>query len=595
MNYSTPGVYVEEVSLLPPSVAQVETAIPAFIGYTQKAQDLKGDALLNTPTRIKSLLEYEVYFGESHKQQLEVTLAPEAPFTPQTIGFNGAEQPYRMYQALQLYFGNGGGPCFIVSTGDFDTDSPTPSLDAIEDYDELKAGLDAARKIDEITLLVFPEADRLNTPQYYDLYKDVLSQCYDLKDRFGVFDVLPDDKDANGFRDNIGVNNLSYGAAYYPYLDSSIVHPYDDSTVTFAATAADVFKENTLAELNTVATVLVLQKQIAAGKIQVDEASGASASLTKPGKYGQYRIALAAAERALKNAEDAIALLKEPDDFSSTEFDEAKSELADIKDLNLSQANNVPEIEDGLTALVALAPKVETAAGAILAQVNTDQAIGATLNADIATHFTNSFQTELKNLLDAFTVSMPPSSAIVGIYARTDNSRGVWKAPANVSINLVNGTMVKLDNDDNGNLNIHSSGKSINAIRAFTGKGTLVWGARTLDGNSNEWRYVPVRRFFNMVEESVKKASEQSVFEPNDANTWIKVKAMIENFLVLQWRAGALMGAKAEEAFFVNVGLGTTMTQDDVLNGKMIVEIGMAAVRPAEFIILRFSHKMLEA
>ena len=98
-----------------------------------------------------------------------------------------------------------------------------------------------------------------------------------------------------------------------------------------------------------------------------------------------------------------------------------------------------------------------------------------------------------------------------------------------------------------------------------------------------------------MVEESTKKASAQFVFEPNDANTWVKVKAMIENFLTIQWRDGALMGAKAEDAFFVKVGLGETMTQDDVLNGKMIVEIGMAAVRPAEFIILRFSHKMIES
>ena len=98
-----------------------------------------------------------------------------------------------------------------------------------------------------------------------------------------------------------------------------------------------------------------------------------------------------------------------------------------------------------------------------------------------------------------------------------------------------------------------------------------------------------------MVEESVKDSSERFVFEPNDSNTWIKVKSMIENFLTLQWRAGALMGSKPEEAFFVKVGLGDTMTQDDVLQGRMIVEIGMAVVRPAEYIILRFSHKMLES
>ena len=135
----------------------------------------------------------------------------------------------------------------------------------------------------------------------------------------------------------------------------------------------------------------------------------------------------------------------------------------------------------------------------------------------------------------------------------------------------------------------------MNALRSFTGKGILVWGARTLAGNDNEWKYVPVRRFFNMVEESVEKATAQFVFEPNDANTWVKVRAMIENFLILQWRAGALAGAKPEQAFYVRVGLGETMTADDILNGIMNIEIGMAAVRPAEFIVLKFSHKMQEA
>ena len=139
------------------------------------------------------------------------------------------------------------------------------------------------------------------------------------------------------------------------------------------------------------------------------------------------------------------------------------------------------------------------------------------------------------------------------------------------------------------------AGKSINAIRAFTGKGILIWGARTLAGNDNEWRYVPVRRFFNMVEESVKKSTYWAVFEPNDANTWIKVKSMIENYLTLKWKDGALAGSKPDEAFYVKVGLGVTMTAQDILEGRMNVEIGMAVVRPAEFIILKFSHKMQES
>jgi phage tail sheath protein FI len=112
---------------------------------------------------------------------------------------------------------------------------------------------------------------------------------------------------------------------------------------------------------------------------------------------------------------------------------------------------------------------------------------------------------------------------------------------------------------------------------------------------SNEWRYVNVRRFFNFVEESVKKSTYRFVFEPNDANTWVSIRAMIENFLTLQWRAGALQGVKPEHAFFVRVGLGQTMTADDILNGRLIVEIGMAVVRPAEFIVLRFMHKIPES
>ena len=171
----------------------------------------------------------------------------------------------------------------------------------------------------------------------------------------------------------------------------------------------------------------------------------------------------------------------------------------------------------------------------------------------------------------------------------------MWKSPANESLASVRALTVEIDQDLNDEMNVHATGKSVNALRFFTGKGFLVWGARTLAGNDNEWRYVSVRRFFNMVEESVKKASEPFVFEPNDANTWTKVKAMIENFLVVQWRQGALVGAKPEDAFYVRIGLGTTMTALDVLEGRMNVEIGMAVVRPAEFIILRFSHKMQEA
>ena len=193
-------------------------------------------------------------------------------------------------------------------------------------------------------------------------------------------------------------------------------------------------------------------------------------------------------------------------------------------------------------------------------------------------------------------VTLPPSAAIAGIYAAVDRDRGVWKAPANVSVSAVIQPASKITHEEQEALNVDpEAGKSINAIRAFSGKGTLVWGARTLAGNDNEWRYINVRRLFNLIEESTKKSTAFAVFEPNDATTWLKVKAMIDSYLYGLWQQGAFSGSSSEAAYFVNVGLGKTMTQQDVLEGRMIVEIGVAAVRPAEFIILKFSHKLIEA
>ena len=128
-----------------------------------------------------------------------------------------------------------------------------------------------------------------------------------------------------------------------------------------------------------------------------------------------------------------------------------------------------------------------------------------------------------------------------------------------------------------------TGGNWINLIRTFAGRDVRVWGERILAGNDNEWCYILGRRFLNMVEESVEKSTEFAVFEPNDAP------------LIQQWRDGALQGSGSEDAFFVNVGLGKTMTALDKLEGRMVVEIGMAAVQPAEFIILRFIHKLPEA
>lgn len=193
------------------------------------------------------------------------------------------------------------------------------------------------------------------------------------------------------------------------------------------------------------------------------------------------------------------------------------------------------------------------------------------------------------------TKTVPPSGAIAGIYAQTDATRGVWKAPANVSINGIIGLTANVTDAIQDGMNVDTDGKSVNAIRQFTGQGNLVWGARTLDGNSGDWKYINVRRLANTIEESIKKACRHYVFEPNVSQTWVSVKGMIVNYLTNVWSDGGLAGAKPEQAFFVSVGLNETMTAQDVLDGKMIVKVGYAAVRPAEFIIIEFKQMLQQS
>jgi uncharacterized protein len=474
--YKTPGVYTEEIPKFPPSIAPVETAIPVFIGYTEKAQEVVADDLILKPTRISSLVEYEQYFGLPQPEEKIVVTIDETTSGGTTTAIKATSKlpeadrsKHNLYYALQLFFDNGGGPCYIVSVGKY------KALGTALVEVELKAGLDAEGKEDEPTLIVVPEAQNLGAiADFKTLFDAALLQCGTLKDRFVIMDVHGDavslsDPAANlltaigNYRNNgIGANNLKYGAAYGPNVETTLDFVYDETKTD----------------------VIHITNGIPAAAVKLD---------------------------TLEAADNRIYQLSK----------------AAVRDM---------------------------------------------------------------------VCKMPPSAAIAGVYAAVDNSRGVWKAPANVSINDVVQPTIAFTNVEQDQMNVDPvAGKSVNAIRSFTGKGTLVWGGRTLAGNDNEWRYVNVRRFFNFVEESSQKATQQFVFEPNDANTWVKVQSMIENFLSTLWRQGALQGVKPEHAFYVAVGLGKTMTALDILEGRMIVEIGMAVVRPAEFIILRFSHMMAQS
>uniref|UniRef100_UPI004048E574 phage tail sheath family protein n=2 Tax=Roseivirga sp. TaxID=1964215 RepID=UPI004048E574 len=191
---------------------------------------------------------------------------------------------------------------------------------------------------------------------------------------------------------------------------------------------------------------------------------------------------------------------------------------------------------------------------------------------------------------------LPPSGAMAGIYNMIDNNQGVWNAPANVTPIGVVGLTLKIDDDMQAYLNLDAiSGKSINAIRFFIGRGFLVWGARTLDGNSQDWRYISVRRTVTMIEQSIKLGLRAFVFSPNDANTWVAAKTMVENFLTSIWKEGGLQGAKPADAYSVAIGLGSTMTAQDILDGVMRVSVNLAITHPAEFIIIEVEQEMAKS
>ena len=196
---------------------------------------------------------------------------------------------------------------------------------------------------------------------------------------------------------------------------------------------------------------------------------------------------------------------------------------------------------------------------------------------------------EIFDPLDKKNIAIPPSGSMLGIYARSDNTRGVHKAPANEVVRACVGLDCQFNKGEQDILNP----KGVNLIRAFPGQGIRVWGARTATSNAS-WKYVNVRRLFIFIEESIKANTNWAVFEPNDEQLWVRVKRTIDVFLTGLWRNGSLAGSAASEAFFVDIGR-STMSQDDIDNGRLVCVIGIAPVKPAEFVIFRLTQKTSEA
>jgi phage tail sheath protein FI len=589
--YKTPNVYIEEIPTLPPSVVPVATAVPAFIGHTEKAGE--DGEYLNQPVRITSLLDYTTHFGGAQPASFTVTLDAKQQITQIIRGTSASDEAseteastkesdsdpsaipnYLLYYALRLFFDNGGGACYVVSVGDYGT---------LLNKTAFETGLEAIQKEDEPTLIVLADAINLASTDYYTLCQKALAQCALLKDRFAIFDVLASDHNTNGigakFREHIGTSDLKYGAAYYPYLLTALSYHYTDESVGLTLSSeTDTQTSDPIGEFRTGGDngLLVTYRGPASDNPKVVITLGPA-----------NRVNIAVVEE-----NDGLVIKLPPVPPVPPEGSTEPPEVSTASDI----VNAFSETENYQLAIIGDgSATIEAQAETALTYPTLSEPSQPGTLADLKTTHTELYNA-IKATLGSMRVVMPPSSAVAGAYASVDRERGVWKAPANVSLASVIGPMVKISNAQQDNLNVDAtSGKSINAIRSFTGKGTLIWGARTLAGNDNEWRYIPVRRLFNLIEESIQKATSFVVFESNNAVTWLKVKTLVETYLDGLWRQGALAGATQKQAYFVSVGLGQTMTPQDILEGRMIIEIGIAAVRPAEFIILRFSHKLQEA
>ncbi|WP_294500953.1 phage tail sheath C-terminal domain-containing protein [uncultured Bacteroides sp.] len=526
----TPGVYIIEKNAFPNSVVEAPTAIPAFIGYTERAVN-GNDDLTNVPWKISSMTEYIQYFGGGPDLKFEVDIKDGS------LCIEG-KNSYTLYYNMMLFFANGGGACYIVSVGSY--------KDALK-KDSMITGLGKLTLEQEITLVAIPEAVNLSSSEEFkDIQQQMLSHCGNtMKNRFALLDIYPKanektkiEDQVNFFCDNIGSSFLSYGAAYFPWLNTSIVGERD--------LKGDMFTWTDNAYIH--------RTQLDAGFAEIVESLFVE----------EFEIK----ENVVKNGHTfKLEEVVEGDIYADSDTEKTKviGRIESIKDIK--EAGNEKVIKKNVKVVWLFPNNVDK------------QALHQALY-NVSSVYKQAIKGVLKNL-NLF----PPSAAMAGIYTMVDNSRGVWKAPANVTLNYVGSTVEDIDDEQQAELNVPIHGKAVNVIRLFRGEGIKVWGARTLDGNSLDWRYVNVRRTLLFLEESIKNAARAYVFEPNDAGTWINMKCMIDSFLRSVWKRGGLAGATPED------GLGDTMTAEDILDGIMRITVLVAVTHPAEFIEITFQQQ----
>lgn len=478
---------------------------------------------------------------------------------------------FNLFAAMQLFYANGGGDCFVISVANYwggDGAAPTPEKPPVRvDKDDLLAGLAVANDTVGGTMLVVPDACLLvnapaaeggpyTYPDYQPVAVEMLRQAGTLRDRVAILDMpgalLPANwspeamqAEAEAFYTAIApaLPWFSYGVAYGPAVETSLLSASDLGYAALKGSEAGT------ALMNNLLTTQALELYPPA----FDPGSS-------PGQpvYGSAFVQIAAHIAAAFPVAGSAPVASTPAGVTGTIGTPPLQ-------LSLPQAS-VPAPADGDSAAAEALDRYLLNALPLLGQIL--QVLAGKLNV------------------------APPSGIMAGVWAGNDDNYGVWNAPANVSLNEVIAPKVVLTDAQQADYNLPLNGNAIDILRAMAGRGTVVWGARTLDGNSPDYRYVQVRRTLVYVEQSIKLALNQFVFAPNDGRTWTTVTATVSSFLTQLWQAGGLAGGKASDAFTVQCGVGTTMTALDVLNGYMIVNVTLQMIHPAEFIELTFTQIM---
>ncbi|HGM5307310.1 TPA: phage tail sheath family protein [Serratia marcescens] len=530
--YNVPGVYVEEVGGLSLSIQNGETAVPVFVGVFNPKERPRPETPVNASAciRIDSWLDFTRQFAPSDRIKVDLSQAEKARV-------RGV--PYMGSHSLRLYFENGGGPCYVLAI-----DSDKSKL-----ADTLVQIVTAIEQCPEITLLCWCEygGPAIDNAVYstLDSLLGAGGSPFGNAGRFLLADAWPETTTAEERNSPSAwtfqapkLKASSQVASYFPALRTAYVRDFNDYV-----TGADN-------------PVLPYPHLLSVKGFSTDQLA----------LLNTFPITRGFNFKTLK------ADTEVPFDILLEAIAEADAKAKEAKIKEGGKAKEEPKPTPPL-----LVPLVQ-----LILQT-------------------------LKNELPDVTKKSAPvvlraSVAMAGVYARVDRERGVWKSPANVGVFGVTSLVAqgvsnakKWDSiatvglDDAMNEKLVKAG--INAIRAFRGKGTLAWGARTmLPSEQTDWRYISVRRLFNAIERDVREALRSVVFEPNGAMTWELVRSAVDHYLNALWRKGALQGDTPEQAYYVQIGLGITMSPVDIDHGKMIVKIGVAAVRPAEFIVLQLTQ-----